>query len=69
MDGFEPYDEIKRKDDRARVCFLTASEMQYKSVLVAAGRIAAAPGSDHFAFAKKKGSENSSIAVPTITAQ
>jgi uncharacterized membrane protein len=39
------------------------------AVLVAAGTIAAAPGSDYFAFAKKKRSENSGIAVPTITAQ
>ena len=37
------------------------------SAILVAGSVAAA--SDHFAFAKKKGSENSSIAVPTITAQ
>jgi CheY-like chemotaxis protein len=30
MDGFELYDEIKKRDDRAKVCFLTASEMYYK---------------------------------------
>ena len=37
------------------------------SAILVAGSVAAA--SDHVAFAKKKGSENSSIAVPTITAQ
>jgi CheY-like chemotaxis protein len=30
MDGFELYDEIKKIDDNAKVCFLTASEMYYK---------------------------------------
>ena len=30
MDGFELYDEIKKIDDKAKVCFLTASEMYYK---------------------------------------
>lgn len=43
------------------------------SALVAAGIIAAATGSSHSAFAKKKGAnksfQNSGIAVPTITAQ
>jgi CheY-like chemotaxis protein len=29
MDGFELYDEIKKIDDKAKVCFLTASEMYY----------------------------------------
>ena len=29
MDGFELYDEIKKIDDNAKVCFLTASEMYY----------------------------------------
>ncbi|HEV2876428.1 MAG TPA: response regulator, partial [Nitrososphaeraceae archaeon] len=27
MDGFELYDEIKKKDHKAKVCFLTASEL------------------------------------------
>jgi DNA-binding response OmpR family regulator len=31
MDGFELYDEIKKIDDNAKVCFLTASEMYYKA--------------------------------------
>jgi len=31
MDGFELYDEIKKIDDSAKVCFLTASEMYYKA--------------------------------------
>jgi DNA-binding response OmpR family regulator len=30
MDGFELYDEIKKKDHKAKVCFLTASELYYK---------------------------------------
>ena len=29
MDGFELYDEIKKMDNKAKVCFLTASEMYY----------------------------------------
>ena len=31
MDGFELYDEVKKIDDNAKVCFLTASEMYYKA--------------------------------------
>jgi DNA-binding response OmpR family regulator len=30
MDGFKLYDEIKKKDQKAKVCFLTASELYYK---------------------------------------
>jgi CheY-like chemotaxis protein len=30
MDGFQLYDEIKKKDRKAKVCFLTASEMYYE---------------------------------------
>jgi DNA-binding response OmpR family regulator len=30
MDGFEPYHEIKKKDNNAIVCFLTASEIYYQ---------------------------------------
>jgi DNA-binding response OmpR family regulator len=30
MDGFQLYDEIKKKDQKAKVCFLTASEMYYE---------------------------------------
>ena len=29
MDGFRLYDEIKKKDRKAKVCFLTASELYY----------------------------------------
>jgi DNA-binding response OmpR family regulator len=29
MDGFQLYDEIKKKDQKAKVCFLTASELYY----------------------------------------
>jgi CheY-like chemotaxis protein len=32
MDGFELYDEIKKIDDEAKVCFLTASEMYYSKL-------------------------------------
>jgi CheY-like chemotaxis protein len=31
MDGFELCDRIKKIDDNAKVCFLTASEMYYKN--------------------------------------
>ena len=30
MDGFELYDELKKKDSDAKICFLTASELYYK---------------------------------------
>ena len=30
MDGFELYHEIKKKDDNAKACFLTASELYYE---------------------------------------
>jgi DNA-binding response OmpR family regulator len=30
MDGFQLYDEIKKKDEKAKICFLTASELYYK---------------------------------------
>ena len=30
MDGFKLYDEIKKKDHKAKVCFLTASELYYQ---------------------------------------
>jgi DNA-binding response OmpR family regulator len=31
MDGFELYDQIKKIDDNAKICFLTASEMYYRN--------------------------------------
>src|SRR5918911_2079323 len=31
MDGLELYDEIKKRDDNTKICFLTASEMYYKN--------------------------------------
>jgi DNA-binding response OmpR family regulator len=30
MDGFELYQEIKKKDNNVKVCFLTASELYYE---------------------------------------
>jgi CheY-like chemotaxis protein len=30
MDGFQLYDEIKKKDEKAKICFLTASELYYE---------------------------------------
>jgi CheY-like chemotaxis protein len=30
MDGFQLYDEIKKKDHKAKVSFLTASELYYE---------------------------------------
>jgi DNA-binding response OmpR family regulator len=30
MDGFELYDELKKKDNNVKVCFLTASELYYE---------------------------------------
>jgi DNA-binding response OmpR family regulator len=33
MDGFQLYDEIKKKDQKAKVCFLTASELYDKEFI------------------------------------
>jgi DNA-binding response OmpR family regulator len=30
MDGFELYDKLKKKDDKVKICFLTASELYYE---------------------------------------
>jgi DNA-binding response OmpR family regulator len=30
MDGFELYDKIKKKDDKVKICFLTASELYHE---------------------------------------
>jgi DNA-binding response OmpR family regulator len=30
MDGFELYDKIKKKDEKVKICFLTASELYYE---------------------------------------
>ena len=30
IDGFQLYDEIKKKDQNAKICFLTASELYYE---------------------------------------
>lgn len=30
MDGFELYNELKKRDSNVKVCFLTASELYYK---------------------------------------
>ena len=32
MDGFELYDKIKKKDDKVKICFLTASELYYEEI-------------------------------------
>src|SRR6266487_3796045 len=32
MDGFKLYEEIKKMDNKVKVCFLTASEMYYKKL-------------------------------------
>jgi DNA-binding response OmpR family regulator len=32
MDGFELYREIKKIDKKAKICFLTASELYYESI-------------------------------------
>jgi CheY-like chemotaxis protein len=31
MDGFELYREIKKVDKKAKICFLTASELYYEN--------------------------------------
>ena len=30
MDGFQLYDEIKKENEKAKICFLTASELYYE---------------------------------------
>ena len=30
MDRFQLYDEIKKKDEKAKICFLTESELYYE---------------------------------------
>jgi CheY-like chemotaxis protein len=30
MDGFELYEKINEKDDKVKICFLTASELYYE---------------------------------------
>ena len=30
MDGFELYEKIKERDDKVKICFLTASELYYE---------------------------------------
>ncbi|MDQ3839235.1 MAG: response regulator [Thermoproteota archaeon] len=30
MDGFQLYDEMRRKDQKTKICFLTASELYYE---------------------------------------
>jgi len=34
MNGFELYKEIRKKDEKVRVCFLTASQMYHESLRV-----------------------------------
>jgi DNA-binding response OmpR family regulator len=34
MNGFELYKELRKKDEKVRVCFLTASEMYHESLRV-----------------------------------
>ena len=30
MDGFELYEQLRKKDDKVKICFLTASELYYE---------------------------------------
>jgi DNA-binding response OmpR family regulator len=34
MNGFELYKELRKKDEKVRACFLTASEMYHESLRV-----------------------------------
>jgi DNA-binding response OmpR family regulator len=55
MDGFELYNKMREIDDRAKICFLTASEMFYEDLR-----------KEHFKFSESLG-ERYFIQKPCIT--
>ena len=48
MDGFELYDRIRQKDQKTKICFLTASEMFYESLRQARNLIGDVLGEQYF---------------------
>ena len=48
MDGFQLYDRIREKDQNAKICFLTASEMFYESLRQARNLLGDVLGEEYF---------------------
>jgi DNA-binding response OmpR family regulator len=48
MDGFELYDRIRQKDQKTKICFLTASEMFYESLRQARNQLGEVLGEEYF---------------------
>ena len=48
MDGFELYDRIRQKDQKTKICFLTASERFYESLRQARNLLGDALGEEYF---------------------
>jgi CheY-like chemotaxis protein len=48
MDGFELYDRIRQKDQKTKICFLTASEMFYESLRQARNLLGEVLDEEHF---------------------
>ena len=48
MDGFQLYDCIRQKDEKTKICFLTASEMFYESLRQARNLIGDVLGEQYF---------------------
>jgi CheY-like chemotaxis protein len=48
MDGFELYDRIRQKDQKTKICFLTASEMFYESLRQARNLLGDVLGEEYF---------------------
>ena len=48
MDGFELYDRIRQKDPKAKICFLTASELFYEALRKARNLLGDVMGEQYF---------------------
>ena len=48
MDGFQLYDCIRQKDQKTKICFLTASEMFYESLRQARNLLGDVLGEEYF---------------------
>ena len=48
MDGFQLYTKIREKDPKAKICFLTASEMFYEKFRKARSEFGRIIGEDYF---------------------
>jgi CheY-like chemotaxis protein len=48
MDGFQLYENLRKKDQKTKICFLTASEMFYESLRKARNIFGDALGEEYF---------------------